>query len=122
MAPLDVERAVPRGKRRRLMSHLPVLAALVVAVALAPPTTAAAPAARAETVKASATVGGGKVNINTASVKELMTLTGVGRGLAEKIVKHRDEHGLFKKPEDLRKVDGVGGDLWEKNRARIVVK
>jgi len=37
-------------------------------------------------------------------------------------VKYRDEHGLFKKAEDLRKVDGVGGGLWEKNRERIVVK
>ena len=63
-----------------------------------------------------------KININTADVKSLMTLTGVGRSLAEKIVKYRDEHGLFKKPTDLRKVDGVGEALWEKNRERIVVK
>jgi competence protein ComEA len=104
------------------MSHLLVLVALLLVVAVPLPPVTAAPAARTEAVNASASVGGDKVNINTAGVKELMTLTGVGRGLAEKIVKHRDEHGLFKKPEDLRKVDGVGGSLWEKNRARIVVK
>ena len=85
-----------------------------------------APAPRpavAETVSASTTVGAGdKVNINTADVKSLMTLNGVGRSLAEKIVKYRDEHGQFKKPNDLRKVEGVGEALWEKNRERIVVK
>ena len=51
-----------------------------------------------------------------------MTLSGVGRSLAEKIVKYRDEHGRFKKAADLRKVEGVGETLWEKNRERIVVK
>jgi competence protein ComEA len=63
-----------------------------------------------------------KVNINTADVKELMKLSGVGRSLAEKIVQYREAHGPFKKATDLRKVDGVGDGLWEKNRARIVVK
>jgi competence ComEA-like helix-hairpin-helix protein len=63
-----------------------------------------------------------KVNVNTADVKELMTLTGVGRKVAEKIVAYRDSHGPFKKADELRKVDGVGNGLWEKNRERIVTK
>ncbi|MBI3636867.1 MAG: helix-hairpin-helix domain-containing protein [Candidatus Rokubacteria bacterium] len=63
-----------------------------------------------------------KVNINTADAKELMTLTGVGHKLAEKIVEYRDAHGPFKKAEEIRKVDGLGTGLWEKNRERIVVK
>src|SRR6267143_894901 len=75
---------------------------------------------RPHTAAASTTVGA-KININTADVKSLMTLTGVGRSLAEKIVKYRDEHGQFKKPTDLRKVEGLGEALWEKNRERIVV-
>ena len=63
-----------------------------------------------------------KVNINTADVKELMTLDGVGRKLAEKIVEFRKVHGAFTKPEQLRKVEGVGAGLWERNRERVVVK
>jgi competence protein ComEA len=63
-----------------------------------------------------------KVNINKADVKELMTLTGVGRKVAEKIVEYRDSHGPFKKADELRKVEGVGNGLWEKNRDRIVTK
>ena len=76
----------------------------------------------AQAVSAAAPDGAARININTAGVKELMTLEGVGRGLAEKIVKHREANGSFKKPTDLRKVEGVGDALWEKNRARIVVK
>jgi len=91
------------------------LAVLVTAVALIPPPVVA------DTAGASVSVAA-KVNINTADVKSLMTLTGVGRSLAEKIVKYRDEHGQFKKATDLRKVEGVGDTLWEKNRERIVVK
>ena len=63
-----------------------------------------------------------KVNINSADVKELMSLTGVGRKVAEKIVEYRDTHGSFKKADELRKVDGIGNGLWEKNRDRIVTK
>jgi competence ComEA-like helix-hairpin-helix protein len=63
-----------------------------------------------------------KVNINTASAKELQKLEGVGRGVAERIVTYREEHGPFKRGEDLKKVEGVGAALWERNRARIVVK
>lgn len=69
-----------------------------------------------------ATVSDTAVNINSADVKELMTLDGIGHKVAEKIVQYRGAHGDFKKPEEIRKVDGVGHGLWEKNRERIVVK
>jgi len=69
-----------------------------------------------------ATATTAKVNVNTADVKSLMTLTGVGRKVAEKIVEYRDTHGPFKKADDIRKVEGVGNGVWERNRARIVVK
>ena len=99
------------------MFHLVVVAVLLSAVALAPLPAVAA----TEAISASTHVGE-KVNINTADVKELMTLSGVHHNVAERIVKYRDEHGPFKKPEDLRKVDGIGGTLFDKNRERIVVK
>ena len=37
-------------------------------------------------------------------------------------VEYRDTHGPFKKPDELRKVEGVGNGLWERNRTRIVIK
>ena len=63
-----------------------------------------------------------KININTASVKELQKLDGIGRGAAQRIVEYREANGPFKRGEDLRKVEGVGAATWERNRERIVVK
>ena len=64
----------------------------------------------------------GRSTSTPPDVKELMKLDGVGRQVAEKIVEYRDAHGPFKKPEELRKVEGVGNGLWERNRTRIVIK
>jgi competence protein ComEA len=97
-----------------------IVASLVVLGSLAPCSTLAAPPhPRATTTSAPDAT---RVNINTADVKELMKLEGVSHRVAEKIVEYRDAHGPFKKPEDLRKVEGVGNGLWEKNRTRIVIK
>ena len=79
--------------------------------------------ASGRTTTVSTTVGSdAKVNINTASAKELMTLNGVGAKVAERIVTYREANGPFKKAEDLKKVEGVGKGLWERNRERIVTK
>lgn len=64
----------------------------------------------------------GKVNINTASKAELMKLDGIGPSLADKIIEYRNAHGPFKKPEDIRKIQGIGKGLWEKNRNAIAVE
>ena len=106
-----------------MITFIPLLVLLVCVVADAGPAPAA-PVPRTGSVAGSiaSAATGEKVNINSASVKELMKLQGVGRSLAEKIVQYRDAHGLFKKAVDLRKVEGVGDALWEKNRERIVVK
>lgn len=97
-----------------------LLVALVVLAVGGPRATVAEKPGGTE-VKA-AVPGGDKVNINTADVKQLMKLSGVGRSVAERIVQYRDAHGPFKKPEELRKVEGVGAGLWERNRERIVVR
>ncbi len=44
------------------------------------------------------------VNINTASLEELMTLKGIGASRAEDIVRYRQEAGGFTKIEDIMKV------------------
>ena len=86
---------------RRIVAFA-LLAALVAAPALAAVVT--------ESVTARAAVGENhdKININTASAKELQKLEGVGHTVAERIVHYREEHGPFKRGEDLRKVEGIG--------------
>lgn len=49
----------------------------------------------------------GNININAASVEELMLLKGMDREIAEAIVAYRNEHSGFKSVFDLFKVDGV---------------
>jgi len=47
------------------------------------------------------------VNVNTASVEDLEKLPGIGIGLAQKIVSHREKYGRFRKPEYLILVQGI---------------
>jgi competence protein ComEA len=83
---------------------------------------AAAPAIMAAAAGSVVAASVEKININTASVKELQRLDGVGRGVAQRIVEYREANGPFKRGEDLRKVEGVGAATFERNRERIVVK
>jgi competence protein ComEA len=55
------------------------------------------------------------VNLNTASVTELMQLPRIGQKTAARIVAFRKEHGGFQRPEELMNVKGIG----EKAYARI---
>ncbi|MFD2926032.1 helix-hairpin-helix domain-containing protein [Halobacillus naozhouensis] len=64
----------------------------------------------------SASSGGGstgKVRVNQASVEEIQALPGIGPSKAEAIIKHREENSLFKKPEDLLDVSGIGEKTLE---------
>ena len=64
----------------------------------------------------------GKVNINTATVKELVKLKRIGQKVAERIIQYREKEGPFQKPEDIMKVKGVGMKIFEANKDRITVK
>jgi competence protein ComEA len=123
MASLASIEVNPQNIRRNVMhqSRISVVALLVALAWLAPSPGEGAPAKNPDVVDA-ATTEGDAVNINTADIKQLMKLEGVGRRVAEKIVEYREHHGRFQKPDELRKVEGIGSGLWERNRARIVVK
>lgn len=61
------------------------------------------------------------VNINTAGIEELTTLTGIGDVKAEAIIKYRNEVGRFKQKEDLLNIEGIGEALFEKIKDDITV-
>ncbi|MBW1727944.1 MAG: helix-hairpin-helix domain-containing protein [Deltaproteobacteria bacterium] len=67
-------------------------------------------------------VDAGKINLNKATVEELMQLKGIGQKYAERIVKFREKNGPFKKTEDLMNVPGIGSKIWEKNKDKIAVE
>lgn len=57
----------------------------------------------------------GLVNINTASVAELQTLSGIGPSMAQSIIDERTKNGPFASVDDLMRVSGIG----EKKLAKI---
>ena len=62
-----------------------------------------------------------KININTATVKELDTLPGVGEATAEAIIAFREENGGFKRIEDIMKIPGIKQAKFDKIKDYISV-
>lgn len=48
-----------------------------------------------------------RININTAPAGELERLPGIGKGLAERIIEHRERFGPFRRIEHLIMVRGI---------------
>ncbi|MCI5620898.1 MAG: helix-hairpin-helix domain-containing protein [Lachnospiraceae bacterium] len=62
-----------------------------------------------------------RVNLNSATVEELMTLPGIGESKAESIVSYREEHGGFSSIEDLMNISGIKEGVFDKIKGRIRV-
>jgi competence protein ComEA len=61
------------------------------------------------------------VNINTAPAELLETLPGIGKTKAQAIINYRQEHGDFKRIEDLVEVAGIGYSTYENLKHLITV-
>ena len=61
------------------------------------------------------------VNINTANVDELSTLSGIGKSKANSIILYREENGPFSSISDITKVNGIGTTIYEKIKEHITV-
>lgn len=68
------------------------------------------------------TTGSGKVNLNTATREELMTLTGIGAAKADDILEYRTKVGNFGTIEELMNVSGIGTAMFEKIKEKITVQ
>ena len=63
-----------------------------------------------------------KINLNTADVSKLTTLTGVGESKALAIIAYREENGPFTSVEDIMNVPGIKEGTYEKIKDKIAIE
>lgn len=64
---------------------------------------------------------GKPLNVNTATMAELMAIKGIGEVKARAIIEHREKHGPFKTVDELKNVDGIGDKLLATLRSQVTV-
>jgi competence ComEA-like helix-hairpin-helix protein len=63
-----------------------------------------------------------RINLNTASVEELIELPGIGEVLAGRIVSYREVHGPFLSLSELKEINGIGDVLVERIRDLVTLE
>ncbi len=62
-----------------------------------------------------------EININTATVSELILLNGIGEKKAKAIIAYRAEHGPFKNIKEIKNVNGISQSVYARIKGLIVV-
>jgi competence ComEA-like helix-hairpin-helix protein len=62
-----------------------------------------------------------QIDINNATQKELMELTGIGKAKAKKIITYREENQCFESIDELLQIDGISKKLLQKNRSDLLL-
>ena len=62
-----------------------------------------------------------KINLNTATKEELMTLKGIGEAKAEDIIRYRKEQGPFQTIEEVMNISGIKEAAFRKIKDDITV-
>ncbi len=68
------------------------------------------------------TASDGKVNLNTATKEELMSIPGIGEAKANQIIQYRSKQGNFQSTEDIMNIPGIKEGMYAKIKESIKVK
>ena len=63
----------------------------------------------------------GKINLNTASLEQLMEIPGIGESKAKAIINYRDTNGGFSSIEEVMNIEGIKEGVFAKMKEYIVV-
>lgn len=63
-----------------------------------------------------------QVNINAASISELMTLPGIGPVYARRIIEYREKNGVFGTTADIKSIKGIGEKTYLKMKPYLTVE
>jgi len=61
------------------------------------------------------------VNVNKATLEELIKVRGIGPVMAKRIIEHRDKNGMFKSIDELTQVQGIGGNKLQRIKDQVTV-
>ena len=61
------------------------------------------------------------LDLNTASVEELVALIGISEMIADRIVDFRDANGGFHSVEDVLEVEGINSGWYQRIRLLVTV-
>jgi comEA protein len=77
--------------------------------------------AQDQAAPAAASKAAAPLNLNTATVDQLVALPGIGERTAKQIVEYREKNGPFKKAEDLMNIKGIGEKSFLRLKTLVTV-
>ncbi len=63
----------------------------------------------------------GRLDLNSATREELMTLPGIGSAKADKIIEYRESHGGFRSVEELMEIPGIKEGIYLKLKDEVKI-
>ncbi|MBI4744646.1 MAG: helix-hairpin-helix domain-containing protein [Actinobacteria bacterium] len=62
-----------------------------------------------------------KIGLNSATVEQLDSLSGIGPVIAKRIVDYRETHGRFTKIDQLMEVEGIGSKKFNQIKDKVIL-
>ncbi|MDF2682506.1 MAG: hypothetical protein K0R47_3696 [Brevibacillus sp.] len=62
------------------------------------------------------------ININSATIEQLMSLPGIGEARAKAILRYREEKGRFRSPDELKEIEGIGDKMYDRIKDHLRIQ